>query len=270
MKLDTIRLKPGMTLREDVLAKSGKAIVEKQTVLTETEIEFIQAFLIDQVQISLEGKTFTQDELDSKNSFIQLFNEVAVQYQVLFSSWQANTPVKMYLVRELCLPLFNQVEKKSMKEIQNLLAGRKEDLFYYKTVALSLLAIKLAQQLNYDKSDWLQIGFAAILADIGLAKSKVKINSHKADPRHPVLSYEMIKDEVTLTKQAKIAILQHHERLDGSGFPLQLKADQIHPFAQMISISDRYFTLYSLGEQNIKEQMLEEKGQFSEKILRLL
>src|SRR5699024_6123159 len=101
--------------------------------------------------------------------------------------------------------------------------GRADDLFYYKSVAVSLLSIKLAQLLNYEKKDWLQLGFAAILADIGLAKSKIVINSHEQSHiRHPALSYEMIKDEATLTQNAKIAIVQHHERLDGSGFPLKI------------------------------------------------
>src|SRR5699024_11121888 len=109
----------------------------------------------------------------------------------------------------------------------------------------------------------LQIGFAAILADIGLVKSNIAINSHEADIRHPALSYEMIKDETTLTKHAKIAIVQHHERLDGTGFPLKIKAERIHPFARIIAVSDRYFTLYTEKETEVERHILTEIGRLS-------
>lgn len=282
MELETRRLKPGMVLLHDVSGKSGQSIVEENTVLTEVEIEFLQQFLVEKVRVSLPSGqspevrgakevTFDEEEIEEeRDPFLAVYAEVVEQYKMLFTSWQANMPVNMFHIRKLCLPLFEQVETKSLSEVKSLLAGRSEDLFYFKTVAMSLLSIKLAQLLAYEKKDWLQIGFAAILADIGLAKSKIAINSHEADTRHPAVSYEMIKDETTLTQHAKLAIVQHHERMDGSGFPLQIKAERIHPFARIISVSDRYFTLYIEKETEVERHMLKEIGKFSNDVVTAL
>lgn len=285
MEIEAKRLRPGMVLLNDVNGVSGKPIVAKNTVLTEIEIEFIQKFLIETVNVSMtkrektnpsirnkeEAVTFQEQLKDEGDSFLSLYNEVAQQYKVLFTSWRANVPVNMYQVRELMLPLFGLVETKSLSEIKSLLSGRVNDLFYYKSVAVSLLSIKLAQLLNYDKKDWLQLGFAAILADIGLAKSKIAINSHEhSDVRHPALSYEMIKDEATVTQNAKIAIVQHHERLDGSGFPLKITATKIHPFACIVAVSDRYFTLYTEKGIEVERFILDEIGKLSGDIVHLL
>lgn len=284
MEIETKRLKPGMILLHDVNGLSGKPIIPKDTVLSELEIEFIQKFLIEKVDVTLpsssvEANTHKTSEVtledkvkeeEEQDPFIAVFSEVTQQYKTLFTSWQANIPINMYHIRELCIPLFELVETKTLSEIKSLLAGRSDDLFYYKTVAVSLLSIKLAQLLQYEKREWLQIGFAAILADIGLAKTKIAINSHRADERHPALSYEMIKDEATLTQHAKIAIVQHHERLDGTGFPLKIKEDRIHPYAKIIAVSDRYFTLYVEKETEADRYMIREIGKLTGSIIQLL
>src|SRR5699024_5034912 len=225
MEVDTKDLRPGMVLNHDVNGKTGRPIVTKDTVLTELEIEFIQQFLVEKVDVSMRQKsevkqgfrknalTLNDQPLPKKDDpFLKVYSEVAQQFKILFTSWQANVPVNMYQVRKLCLPIFQMVENKNLPEIKSLLAGRYTDLFYYKAVAVSLLSIKLAQLMNFEKKEWLQIGFAALLIDVGLTKSELAINSHQADIRHPALSYDMIKDEATLTQQAKLAIVQHHER----------------------------------------------------------
>lgn len=280
MELDTKDLRPGMVLNHDVNGKTGRPIVTKDTVLTEVEIEFIQQFLIEKVDVSMpqksevkqvfkkNGITLNDPPLPKKDdSFLEVYSEVVQQFKRLFTSWQGNVPVNMYDVRELCLPLFQLIETKSLPEIKSLLAGRFADLFYYKAVAVSLLSIKLAQLMNFEKKEWLQIGFAAILIDIGLAKSELAINSHQADIRHPALSYDMIKDEATLTQHAKLAIVQHHERLDGSGFPLKITAERIHPYARIIAVSDRYFSLYVEKEREVDHYMLKETDTLSANII---
>lgn len=289
MEINTKYLKPGMVLIDDVKGKSGKPIVPQNTALTEIEIEFIQKFLVDKVNIlrtreedtnndkrdsiALKSDTsiieLSDDKLD-KDPFLKVFDEVVLQFISLYQAWQANIPVNMYHVRQLCLPLFEMVEEKSLTDVKSLLAGRDTNLFYYKCVAVSLLAIKLAQKLDYEKKDWLQVGFAAILIDIGLTKTKLIIDSDQGDIRHPILSYEMIKDEPTLTKNAKIAIVQHHERLDGSGFPMKLTKDKIHPYSRIIAVSDCYFTIFIEEGERINTKLLNEIEKYDEKIVRLL
>lgn len=288
MEIDTKLLKPGMVLIEDVNGRNGKPIVPKNTVLTDVQIEFIQKFLIEKVHIkrtnNVQGNVTKRSILDDKrpmkiffdeiedetDTFVKVFREVVEQYKSLYNSWQANIPVNMYHVRQLCMPLFEQVESISIEEIRSLIIGRERDLFYYKSVVVSLLAIKLAQTLKYEKKNWLQIGFAAILIDIGLTKYKPVIDSSQADPRHPVISYEMIKDEPTLTKHAKLAIIQHHERLDGSGFPLKATAEKIHPYSRIIAVADQYVTLYIEYGEAAKIMLQKQTNRFDERIVKLL
>ena len=39
--------------------------------------------------------------------------------------------------------------------------------------------------------------------------------------------------------------LQHHERIDGSGYPMRVKGEKIHPYAKIVAIADIYHAMTS-------------------------
>lgn len=55
----------------------------------------------------------------------------------------------------------------------------------------------------------------------------------------------MIEQQPTVSHAAKLGILQHHERVDGSGYPLGLKKNKIHRFARIIAVCDIYHAMIS-------------------------
>lgn len=265
MEVDVKRLVPGMIVDRDVVGKSGKPIVEKQTILTETHIEFLKSFLIDSVSISSHTKIGKQKEnrdrftKDHKNiQFIDKYEQVVQKYSQFFLGWENDVPFEMHAIRKECIPLFEQVIYQPLKRVITLIPGQTtaSEIFFYRTIAMSLLLIYVARKLEYEKKDWLQIGFAALLSDSGKAKLdkslRKKDDRHRDDTwkLHPVYSYKMIENVTTLTSKAKQAILQHHERLDGSGFPAQIKADKIQQYARIIAVCDVFYSVYS---NNVKE-----------------
>jgi len=57
--------------------------------------------------------------------------------------------------------------------------------------------------------------------------------------KHPEVGYEIVK-EITFLKDAASAILYHHEKIDGSGYPRGLKGNQIPLFAKILCVADSY------------------------------
>jgi len=57
--------------------------------------------------------------------------------------------------------------------------------------------------------------------------------------KHPEVGYEIVK-EITFLKDAATAILYHHEKIDGSGYPRGIKGDQIPLFAKILCVADSY------------------------------
>lgn len=62
---------------------------------------------------------------------------------------------------------------------------------------------------------------------------------------HPSLGYEALEKKHLISDASRLVVLQHHERLDGCGYPDGLKGEEIHPYAQIVAISDVYDALTS-------------------------
>ena len=87
---------------------------------------------------------------------------------------------------------------------------------------------------------------------------KIKLNSellnkpdsltdaeYKEIKKHSVFGYDMVKKLQYIDKSVSYGVLMHHERVDGSGYPLGLKGDEIHPFAKIIAIADVFDAINS-------------------------
>ena len=55
--------------------------------------------------------------------------------------------------------------------------------------------------------------------------------------RHPNTGYEILFDS-SLSDNIKQIVLEHHERLDGSGYPNKLKGNEIHYLSKIVAVSD--------------------------------
>lgn len=111
---------------------------------------------------------------------------------------------------------------------------------------VSSLAVAIAQEMNlaWEKIEGLR--FAGIIHDIGKIAAPVEImtkpcrltkTEFQLIKEHPRVGYEMIKNIAFPWPVAHI-ILQHHERLDGSGYPEGLVGDAILPEARILAVAD--------------------------------
>ncbi len=115
------------------------------------------------------------------------------------------------------------------------------------------IAEQVAKKLKLSKSEVKNIKNAAILHDLGKVGVEEKILSKKgalsARERgvinlHPSIAAEILK-EIHALRGAIPAILYHHERYDGKGYPLGLKAEEIPLSARIVAIADVYQALIS-------------------------
>lgn len=286
-------------LLSDVVAKSGQVIIPEKTVLTKKHIQVIKNFLIEDVNVSSElddGREYIplrvekeeekkplQSEKQADLSFQEHYQYVVKKYGEMFIQWQSGLAIDMPLVREIFIPLFEKIQE---VEEQLYLLGQwstKEDYIYHHSVSVGLLAGFLAKKLNYQKGEQIQLALAGLLSDSGMAKLDPRIFSaerpllHQERQdlyRHPTYSYRFVEDIPTLTNEAKLAILQHHERNDQSGYPFKLGRGKIHPYAHIIALCDSYhaMTCERVFKKEsppfiVLEEIIKQKGiKFNEKI----
>ena len=96
------------------------------------------------------------------------------------------------------------------------------------------------------------IGIAGLLHDIGKSKIPNEILNKAARltdeefaimKQHSVYGYRILQPKEDLSTEIKLGVLQHHEKINGKGYPMGVTGDKIDLFARLISISDIYDAL---------------------------
>ncbi|ARN73514.1 HD domain-containing phosphohydrolase [Oceanicoccus sagamiensis] len=93
-----------------------------------------------------------------------------------------------------------------------------------------------------------QMQAAIYMHDIGHNLNKDLIEHLQVDNEHAEVAYNYLK-KFPCWQQAAEIVYQHHELLDGSGYPRQLSADAIHPGAQLLGVVARFVDLVAMHKE---------------------
>ncbi len=130
---------------------------------------------------------------------------------------------------------------------------REEDLNTYNHgVKVSLYMIALGRHLGLPKDNLSHLGQIGMLADVGKIKlpralldkpGMLSASEHSIVKEHVRLGLEALKRSSQLPPEVEEGISQHHERLDGSGYPKGLKGDEIGLWGRIAGIADCFSAL---------------------------
>lgn len=121
--------------------------------------------------------------------------------------------------------------------------------YYTHTHSLNtcVYALCLGKELNFKGDELHDLGVAALLHDIGKTQiSQTTLNKNgklteaqfKEVQQHSVYGYRLVKNLNVTKKGILKGIRNHHEKMDGSGYPDRLTKNKIHPFARIIGVCD--------------------------------
>jgi len=114
---------------------------------------------------------------------------------------------------------------------------------YYHSLNIAILSMVVARGLELSKDAMPLIGLAGLFHDLGETASMKSGPPHKqlqVIRKHPEMSQTMVATRFNFPGPSLVAIHQHHERLNGSGYPQGLKGDAIHQFAKILMVGDAY------------------------------
>lgn len=269
-------LQPGVKLTKDVHTPLGGVLLQKGKVLLPRDLEVLKAFLVQQVDIEVNDIDTTKIPtiktagkkpalIFSDNSSKSGKEEVAARKdQPLHEEYDKTLALvkscyQSAITGELrMLEVRNQME--SMLKYQNdyhilkftpRMTSR-HDYRYHNAVLCSLSSYKLAQWIGLPQKDWMQVAFAGLLHDIGNAKidplilnkpSKLTPEESEEMRRHTTYGYQILKNVTAVNEGVRLAALQHHEKVDGSGYPLRLEGSKIHAYARIVAVTDIFHAM---------------------------
>ena len=109
---------------------------------------------------------------------------------------------------------------------------------------VAMLSLALGNELELNNSNKERLYFVALFHDIGKFKTPEKFKEC-----YPIISANILRSHETFKKLADI-VEQCHENIDGSGYPYNLKSENIHIFATIVRLCDEYDNLRMEGKSH--------------------
>ncbi|WP_319404337.1 HD domain-containing phosphohydrolase [uncultured Anaeromusa sp.] len=131
---------------------------------------------------------------------------------------------------------------------------RQEGYLVHHSLHVSLLAAMMARLLDWKEEEVKEVALAALLHDVGKLQVPEEI-LHKTEsltPKemrvvqgHAVLGFRLLQEAGVFPLSVLAGVLQHHERLDGSGYPISVGQAKMHAYSRVLAIADMYDAMTS-------------------------
>lgn len=157
-------------------------------------------------------------------------------------------------IKDLSEDLILYLSDKHRIQIQFMDLKRSDDYLTKHSLNVAIYSILLGFKMNLPKDQIQILGVGALLSDIGMNNVNSRITLKKDQltkkdrsevMKHPVWGYKFLKENHLISPLTRAIVLQHHERLDGSGYPRGLEKDKILELAQIVAIADTFDALTS-------------------------
>lgn len=266
-------VKPGDVLADTVISVKGKVLLGKDIVLTAKHISLLDTWDVQSVFIKTDDGA-ADEELPSANAALEQgsLGEQAAEPEAggesdsrikstqYFQFTQQRDQVVQNLaedfgiVRDLQLIPVSQIKNVaasihlslntySFEAMNYLLLTNRQfaDMISCHSVMVAYFSELIARKLKWNDEDISGVALAGLLHDIGSVI--VKRPGELKTQTHLIETAGLLKKARGLSNEVILGIVQHRERLNGSGFPTKAKEGQIHPYARIIAVADLFHNL---------------------------
>jgi len=256
-----------MITATDVISITGTTIVLKGTVLDVNNIDKISKSGVTAVIIETEDdgeivkKQFTSvSEVKNSTEFKKFKENFEVSKTEIKKSLDkvVRTDNKIdfdAIISEVDVIMTNTCTGMEIFEMLNCMKDEMDDVYKH-SLNVSLMSAVIAKWARMSKAEIDEVMAAAILHDIGKLKIPYEVlnssNPSSEDKKflrkHAIYGYNILKNKVS-EPIAQVALC-HHERYDGTGYPMSQKGLEIPKFARLVAIADIFDDLTKKKEKN--------------------
>lgn len=251
-EIEVENLKPGMIVAQSVLNSEFIVIVLANTVLTNKHIRILNGLEIPTIKIKDEfdlSKLY-QQALSLRNktsSFTHQFEKLAKLAKKIFAEIKDEGEIKtaVSVLASKILPLADNPA--SINYLFSL--SNSTPALDYHGERVAIFAGIIAKWMHLEWDDIKTVVMAAFLHDIGKYKFPVQfLLKHPADlegmelqlyKTHPQSGRNLVQG-FHFEEPIPTIVFQHHEFMNGTGFPMGIRGKNIHPFAKIVAVADAY------------------------------
>lgn len=263
-KINIKEAKPNMVLAKDAVTESGRIIIARNTMLSDVNykkleqngIKFISVFYTEvekennfdaQAQIKNNSYERIEDRKEFKE-FQKKHEEKLEKLENQFIAVGKGIGVEIDNLYSMVIDILSGVNCKN--DVFSYLGHlKKQDIHTYAhSLNVGIICNLFGLWLGLDGEELKNLTIAGVMHDIGktqveenLIKKPGKLTKDEFEnvKKHAYLGYKLVED-LDIPEEIKHGILMHHEKIDGSGYPLGLTNDRISMSAKIVAICDIY------------------------------
>ncbi|EYE88983.1 HD family phosphohydrolase [Fervidicella metallireducens AeB] len=246
------KAKNGDILGQSILGVDGCILLREGVALTDNYIKKLKQLGVLYIYI----KDNNLDDIEPEDpKFVEVKSQAVKSLSNVMAKLQYSNTLEIKntiaAIKEIIEYL---IENKGINSTYLLELKTFDNYTYVHSLNTSVLALFYGVQLSFSKPMLMDLGLGALLHDIGKTKIPVDILNKKGRltdeefaimKKHSEYGYELIKDMAGVNQRVKDIILEHHERIDGGGYPRGLKGEKISKYARIVCISDVYDAIIS-------------------------
>lgn len=257
-------VKVGIELGKTIYDSDGRVLLSKGSELSTNLLKRIEDNGIMSIYINDEYSTNEIEDVIKPELRQRSKKIVKDTFNKLFeiSEKSAMTPQKAQKLASECLSNINSLVNMIVDEIhcQRELMIKMVDIktldnyTFEHCVNVAILSLIIGIELKFTKDKLYHLATGAILHDLGktyipkeilLKPGKLSEEEYTLVKNHSYKGYEYLKENMNMSSISRVVVLQHHERVDGTGYPNGLTADEINDCAKVVAIADVYDALTS-------------------------
>lgn len=219
---------------------AGNQISEERLESFKHPILFIEKPDLDEATLELQN-SHNQDL--RKYGSHENFNRVVKTLAELFENAMNNPTIEVISTLVESVDIFLEKGLGDISDITQIFNMKAEDFSLPRQAVTDMtLAINFCKKNDYSTTDMRDIALASLLHDIGICNHLSQTIGGKALTSHPESGFELLEKCNFSNNSIKLAALEHHERLDGSGFPKG--KSRLSFFGQLVGIISEFNALY--------------------------
>ncbi len=246
-------LEEGMVLADSIFDMKGKLLISEGIVLREIYIQKILELEILTVTIREENyeNTIILDDLETSPVKDMILDSTRSEAKEAVLQCMNNVVLRTQMDMDKLYAVVNQIvdEILSLEVVAIKLSQLREvDQYIFEhSVNVCILSLITGIYMGFNKVRLVELAIGALLHDIGkilLPKEILNKPERLEDDEYAILKlhttrgYEVLKNTKQFSDASLEAILSHHERMDGNGYPFGKEKNEINVYAKIVSVAD--------------------------------
>lgn len=241
----------GKLTKKDIYSHKGVLLLPIFTILT---YENIKKLIQHGIKLRPTDVVSIQSPELKQHPHDKMIDETVLEVREIFDEIRETGKVPLEDLRVNVVPIIHKIADET--HVTNLLSSlqTKDDYTFRHNIAVSAIASLIGKWMGLNHKELLQLSTAALLHDIGkiyipqeiLNKpGKLTEQEYAIMKNHTIFGYEIIKNSVGTNHRQALVALQHHERMDGSGYPFGITKNKIDIFSRIVAVADVFHAMTS-------------------------